>query len=271
MTMAKGISLHIGLNRVDPAHYEGWDGTLNACEADARDMQALAKSSKFKPMPLLLTAQATAKAVSAAIKKAAKTLVKGDIFFMTYSGHGGQVRDTNGDEDDDRMDETWVLFDRQLVDDELYALWGGFKAGVRIVVFSDSCHSGSVVRLAPPMISGGPRERLMPRQVGEKVEAAHQALYRGIQAAHPGAEKATVKASILLISGCMDNQTSLDGEHNGAFTEMLLKVWNGGKFRGSYRRFRDTIVSRMPASQSPNYFFAGAPDRAFEAQRPFKI
>jgi hypothetical protein len=271
MTMAKGISLHIGLNRVDPAHYEGWDGTLNACEADARDMQALAKSSKFKPMPLLLTAQATAKAVSAAIKKAAKTLVKGDIFFMTYSGHGGQVRDTNGDEDDDRMDETWVLFDRQLVDDELYALWGGFKAGVRIVVFSDSCHSGSVVRLAPPMISGGPRERLMPRQVGEKVEAAHQALYRGIQAAHPGAEKATVKASILLISGCMDNQTSLDGEHNGAFTEMLLKVWNGGKFRGSYRRFRDTIVSRMPASQSPNYFFVGAPDRAFEAQRPFKI
>jgi metacaspase-1 len=271
MTMAKGISLHIGLNRVDPAHYEGWDGTLNACEADARDMQALAKSSKFKPMPLLLTAQATAKAVSAAIKKAAKTLVKGDIFFMTYSGHGGQVRDTNGDEDDDRMDETWVLFDRQLVDDELYALWGGFKAGVRIVVFSDSCHSGSVVRMAPPMISGGPRERLMPRQVGEKVEAAHQALYRGIQAAHPGAEKATVKASILLISGCMDNQTSLDGEHNGAFTEMLLKVWNGGKFRGSYRRFRDTIVSRMPASQSPNYFFVGAPDRAFEAQRPFKI
>lgn len=269
--MAKGISLHIGLNRVDPGHYEGWDGTLNACEADAHDMHALAKASKFKPMPLLLTKKATTRAVSAAIQKAAKTLAKGDIFFMTYSGHGGQVRDENGDEDDDRMDETWVLFDRQLVDDELYALWGQFKAGVRILVLSDSCHSGSVVRVAPPMLSGGPRVRLMPRQVGEKVEAAHQALYRGIQAAHPGAETAKVKASVLLISGCMDNQTSLDGEHNGAFTEMLLKVWNGGKFRGSHRRLRDTIVSRMPASQCPNYFFVGAANRAFEAQRPFTV
>ena len=269
--MAKGLSLHIGLNRVDPAHYEGWDGTLNACEADARDMQALAKTNKFKPLGLLLTEDATTDAVSKAIKRAAKTLVKGDIFFMTYSGHGGQVRDTNGDEKDDRMDETWVLYDRQLVDDELYDLWGGFKAGVRILVLSDSCHSGSVVRMTPPMLSVGPRVRLMPREVCEKVEAAHQALYRKIQAAHPGAEKAKVRASVLLISGCMDNQTSLDGAHNGAFTEMLLKVWHGGKFRGNYRRFRDMIVSRMPSSQTPNYFFVGAPNQTFQAQRPFKV
>ena len=29
MTGTKGIALHIGLNRVDPAHYSGWDGTLH--------------------------------------------------------------------------------------------------------------------------------------------------------------------------------------------------------------------------------------------------
>jgi hypothetical protein len=28
------------------------------------------------------------------------------------------------------MDETWVCYDRQLIDDELYELWGKFKAGV---------------------------------------------------------------------------------------------------------------------------------------------
>lgn len=28
----KGLSLHLGLNRVDPAHYGGWDGALTACE-----------------------------------------------------------------------------------------------------------------------------------------------------------------------------------------------------------------------------------------------
>ena len=46
--MAQGISVHIGLNRVDPAQYEGWDGQLAACEADAKDMEALAKAQGFK-------------------------------------------------------------------------------------------------------------------------------------------------------------------------------------------------------------------------------
>ena len=46
--MPKGISIHIGLNSVDPAHYEGWDGALAACEADAKDMYALAKKQGFQ-------------------------------------------------------------------------------------------------------------------------------------------------------------------------------------------------------------------------------
>ena len=269
--MAKGISIHIGLNSVDPDHYEGWDGALRACEADAKDMQALARKCKFKPGAFLLTKDATADAVAKAIKAAAKTLSKGDMLFLTYSGHGGQVKDTNNDEPD-RMDETWVLYDRQLVDDELYDLWGSFKTGVRVLVLSDSCHSGSVTRAPKPaFLSGGARARLMPRQVAEKVESAHKALYRSIQKAHRGTEKTKVKASVLLISGCMDNQVSMDGTRNGAFTGMLKTVWNGGKFRGSYRRFRDVIVQRMERTQTPNYYFIGAASPDFEGQKPFTV
>lgn len=270
--MAKGISIHIGLNHVDPNHYEGWDGKLAACEADAKDMRALAKKQGFNPGPILLSARATADAVTAAFTSAAKQLAKGDILLLTYSGHGGQVRDTNGDEaDKDRMDETWVLFDRQLVDDELYDLWGKFKSGVRILVLSDSCHSGTVTRVVPDFIAGGPRRRAMPRSVGIKVEKAHQALYRSIQKAHPGSEKTKVRASVLLISGCMDNQFSMDGEKNGAFTGTLKKVWAGGRFNAHYRKFRDKIVSLMDPSQTPNYYFVGAPNPKFEAQKPFTV
>lgn len=268
--MPAGISLHIGLNRVDPDQYEGWDGQLTACEADAVDMAALAKKRGFKSSTLLLTKAATAEAVSNALLDAAQTLKSGDLFFLTYSGHGGQVNDTNGDEAD-RMDETWVCYDRQFVDDELYELWGKFRAGVRIIVLSDSCHSGTVLRDIPAFVSGGPRIRAMPTTVARKVQKAHAKLYKKIQDEHPAAEKTNVKASVLLLSGCMDNQTSQDGARNGLFTGTLKKVWNGGKFKGSYRKLRDTVVSKMPPDQTPNYYAVGVANQGFEAQQPWTI
>jgi len=88
---------------------------------------------------------------------------------------------------------------------------------------------------------------------------------------HPAAEKTKVRASILLISGCMDNQTSRDGDENGLFTGTLRKVWNGGKFKGNYRKLRDVIVSKMPSDQTPNYYVVGASNPKFEAQSPFTI
>jgi metacaspase-1 len=283
--MPKGISLHIGLNKVDPAHYQDgdgrpWDGALKACEADARDMDALAKKRGFTTRRLLLTAAATTDAVIAAIGEAAAKLAKGDLFLLTYSGHGGQMPDLNHDEDvlptgqKDRMDETWVLFDRQLVDDELYTLWARFKAGVRILVLSDSCHSGTVVRNIPPSLMGlpaGTRFRRMPVPVAERTFAAHRKLYADVQKANPTAEKSVVKASVLLISGCQDNQYSMDGDRNGLFTGTLKRVWRDGRFKGAHRTFRDCIVAEMPDTQTPNYYVVGKPNLAFEAQRPFAI
>lgn len=46
-----------------------------------------------------------------------------------------------------------------------------------------------------------------------------------------------------MISGSAGNQISMDGEQSGAFTGMLKKVWNRGKFRGEDRALRDKILS----------------------------
>ena len=281
--MAKGVSLHIGLNRVDPGHYAGWDGALVACESDAKAMKRLAAARGFKTT-MLLTRQAKAAAVTRTIAEAAARLGAGDTFFLTYSGHGGQVPDSNGDEKDDQ-DETRVLYDRELVDDELYTLWAKFKQGVRILVLSDSCHSGTVTRLASYRtvtegnVRGAPsytkdrpaRFRRMPLEIEGQVNKRHRKLYEEIQKSHMGSEHQAVGASVLLISGCQDNQLSADGDENGLFTASLLEVWKGGKFKGGYRKFREEIVNRMPPWQSPNLYRVGARDLRFERQTPFTV
>lgn len=267
--MVNGISLHIGLNSVDPKQYEGWSGELLACEFDAKDMEALAKAQGFAERTVLLTKQATAKAVLALIDAAAKKLVAGDVFFISNSSHGGQVEDTNGD-DPDGMDETWVMYDRMIVDDELYARWAKFKKGVRIIVLSDSCHSGTSIRFMPEFVSGK-RNRRMPIAVNERTYLAHKTAYDKIQKGLKTRTKVKVAASALLISGCQDPQTSLDGDRNGLFTENLKKVWNNGKFTGGYKKFHAQIVARMPREQQPNLFRVGARSAKFDAQKPFTV
>ena len=80
-----------------------------------------------------------------------------------------------------------------------------------------------------------------------------------------------VKASVLLISGCQDNQLSSDGNFNGLFTAHLLTVWNDGKFKDSYRKFHQAIVKQMPPDQTPNYYRVGSADSKFDALRPFTL
>lgn len=282
--MPQGRSLHIGLNVVDPDHYDGWDGRLVACEADAADMRAIAEARGFTASTLL-TAQATAKAVTDALTEAAGALASGDTLLVTYSGHGGQVPDQHGDEGADAQDETWVLYDRQLLDDELYALWGSFKRGVRIVVLSDSCHSGTMTRQArdaypglarSPITRGfdagsAPRFRNLPPDIEERTYTKNRRLYDGIQREFPKGDAVKPQASIVLISGCQDNQLSQDGDRNGLFTQRLREVWNDGGFRGGYRKFHRDIEALMPPWQSPNYYWVGRRNDAFERKRPFTL
>jgi metacaspase-1 len=290
----KALSLHIGLNAVSAAHYEGWSGELTACEFDANDMAAIARAAGMKST-VLLTSKATRARALAAVRSACKSLRSGDLLFLTYSGHGGQIPDVTGEEDD-KLDETWCLYDGQLIDDEMYAELSRFAAGVRILVLSDSCHSGTVLRAMPPpgAVPAGARSKMMPPAVGFRTYREHQAFYDKLQqdlasssgkASTPNPDTALAQvavskrriaianacqASVILISGCQDNQTSMDGDHNGAFTEQLLRVWNHGKYRGNYARFYAAIKANMPPTQVPNLFTLG-PVTTFVTRQPFSL
>lgn len=267
MPTARGRSLHIGLNFLDPRRYGGWDGELEACEFDARDMEALARDRGFRASALL-TRQATRARVLAGVAAAAKTLRPGDLFLLTYSGHGAQVPDVSNEEDDG-MDETWCLWDGELIDDEIYRALAAFRAGVRVVVLSDSCHSGTVVR-APRPRGRQPRgrPRALPQMAARRAYLARQRFYDRIPR---GASPADIAAAVLLISGCQDHQLSMDGPDNGAFTGALLEVWDGGRFEGSYADLHAAIRKQLPRTQSPNLMLMGTAAPALRREQPFQI
>ena len=276
--MTKGISLHIGINKVDPASYQlaptragwdcvvvdnkgaivrfpdsfnvAWEGPLTSCEKDAEDMFEIARSQKFKA-EILRTQQATASNVETAIRKAAKKLKSGDTFFLSYAGHGSQVEDLTGDEWDG-TDETWCLFDRMFLDDEQRALYAEFARGVNIVVLSDSCHSGSATRskhseIADESMLDQHRGR---RSMGERTAMAiyegNKKMYDQIQRSLPNPPP-TLKASRLLLAACQDHEYANGDNENGVFTRALKKVWSNGEFEGSYSDLARGIRQELQA------------------------
>jgi hypothetical protein len=341
----KGYALAIGLNKVDPAHYDGWDGALDGCEPDAEVMFAIAQQQGLEAEKLL-TADATHDKLLARLGKYAEELKSGDLLVVSYSGHGGTLPDENGDEQEltpgDLLDETWVLYDGQLLDDELAGAWSKFKSGVRILLFSDSCHSGTVLKCvmsdfgSPPLervrelnerwklqrrprlvnpraildasamrealrVRPGLRERLGPIErvapgaeppAAEPEEIAifenrsmpfstmiatygrHREFYRDRGTAAPKESELDIKATVILISGCQDDQYSTDLGFNGLFTWRLNEVWNSGNFAGDHEAFHQAIREKVLASnssQDPNYMTAGADNPEFEGEKPYTV
>ncbi len=269
--MAKGISIHIGLNYVDPDHYNGWDGKLNACEYDARDMKLIADSEGFQSS-IYLREEATRQKVIEAIQDTTTNLDSGDILFISYSGHGGQVPDLNSDESDSQ-DETWCLFDGELIDDELKYLWSKFREGVRILVISDSCHSGTITKEArnESIRYTDKTPRYMPVEVAAATYFTNKDFYDELGSNIRSVERSAVNATVKLISGCQDNQYSYDGTFNGQFTGKLKAVWNGGAFGGNYYQFHKLITNSLPQYQTPNYLTFGKDNSTFDNQKPFTI
>lgn len=115
----------------------------------------------------------------------------GDYFIFYYSGHGSSVPDKDGDEADGK-DEALCLVTPEgkidwnafLTDDELAeAMTSNIEEGVKVIIMSDCCHSGTISDF-------------------------RTADWGGLHACS--------------LSGCADNQTSGDTGKGGIFTHSLL-------------------------------------------------
>ena len=80
--MAIGLSLHIGVNFLDPIHY-GSDGALKGCVNDAKAMYKIATGQGFEST-LLLNEEASRPNIIRYLSQATVKLKAGGIFFISY-------------------------------------------------------------------------------------------------------------------------------------------------------------------------------------------
>lgn len=128
----------------------------------------------------------------------------GDQLYFHFSGHGGQVYDTSGDEVDGLDECIFACNLDKIVDDDLKKhLVDSLPAGSRLVAVLDCCHSGSGLDLPfCRTIKGGrthiPRSTPVPKPKS----------FTGATGAKGSKEVKDAKA--FCISACVDSSTAAD-------------------------------------------------------------
>lgn len=239
-------ALCIGIN-----DYPGTGSDLAGCVNDANDWAAELARRGFA-VDLMLDGQATGEAMRTAMSKLVGGAASGDTVVITYSGHGTWVRDDNGDEPDGRDEALcpWDIAERgPLLDDELYEILSDRARGVRVVMISDSCHSGSVARFALSTRRDADKVKFLPPAVFlSPEEAARAARIPRVSAGRP-------RHAALLMSGCADIEFSYDahfgGRPNGAFTYFALRALSSLPAGASYREWSARIAEALPSQDYP--------------------
>lgn len=150
-------ALLIGIGEYPP----GSEWTLVHGDNDVRIVREflLGQGLRGECIETITNEKATKKGILSALERLTKIAGKGDAVYIHFSGHGQQVTDLDGDEEDG-FDEAWVPYDawkkyvagvyegeNHIIDDEINVCLKKLRAKVgakgRITLVSDACHSGS--------------------------------------------------------------------------------------------------------------------------------
>lgn len=183
-------------------------GPCVGSKTDAEVASVLAKQMGFDTRTLF-DEQATYDTVLTALNAMVTDVQPGSTLFLFWSGHGGQMRDLNGDEIDG-MDECLYPWDNYLLDDELADIFDRVPAGVRVFFICDTCHSSTMAR--------------------QKLSS-------------PAFVQRSFKSSLVLFAGCAEGKVSWGSGYGGFFTTALIDSWREGI---TYSQWFDAAVQAMP-------------------------
>lgn len=182
----------------------------------------------FSDITSLVNEQATKVQIKKALLNLAKKSSKGDIIYIHFSGHGQQMIDLNGDEND-RRDESWIPYDaykkpcskdmgeKHLSDDEVAVVLHSIKKRIgvtgKILVVVDACHSGTATWSYD-------YEKESIRGTWEVFETSNNIIH--------SYSSNIIPQSWVTISACKDNQSNyeLREKHIGKLTYALYEISN---------------------------------------------
>jgi hypothetical protein len=229
----KREALLVGIN-----DYNGVND-LQGCINDVTNVRSVLKTFfgfENTDIRVLTDSRATRKNILSRLEKMVRNAVTGDYLIFHFSGHGSQIRDREGDELADHMDELIcpcdMNWDDGFISDDMFSdILKHLKKGVRMEILLDSCHSGTGTRDLMPILTSGRSDVRFSHYRYLKPPADIECRYLGDEETlKPSKSFSTDKEITLnhiLWAGCKDNQTSadalIDGNYNGAFSYYFCK------------------------------------------------
>jgi hypothetical protein len=142
-------ALLVGIN-----DYPGTQNDLQGCVNDITNLyDVLVKYFGFASTDIVMLSdrRATKQAILEGLKGLIAKSGAGDSVVFHYSGHGSQVRDMEGDELADGLDEIICPWDfdwdgKYIKDDDFASIFAALTKGTSLEVILDSCHSGTGTR-----------------------------------------------------------------------------------------------------------------------------
>ncbi|MBA3014313.1 MAG: caspase family protein [Proteobacteria bacterium] len=212
---------------------------LRGCINDVTNMRDILKTYlgfTNRDIRVLVDSRATKANIVSRLQTMVSTAKSGDFLVFHFSGHGSQIRDRNGDELEDQMDELICPYDMDwdgtfITDDSLNSIFSKLPKGVLLEVFLDSCHSGTGLRdinFGRPA-NLGPEHTTLDRFLAPPADIECRLEGEEDDLKSPRSFRSANRSTVhhILWAGCKDNQTSADAfinnSYNGAFTYFFCK------------------------------------------------
>ena len=255
---------------IDKYKNPAWN--LEGCTMDAAVMSGMLQDHFGFPgdnVRVVLDDRATKANILGRLDWLVRDAKQGDVLVFFYAGHGSQVRDRNGDELEDEMDEILcphdLDWDDPLTDDILHSYFTRVQKGVNLTIIFDCCHSGTGTRSlwAPVSPEGeiGEIEYQKTRYIKPPLDIEHRS--RGIALRARRLGETVIKENHILLAACTSAQEAQEkrfrGQARGAFSYYFAEALKRVDWKLSYReahqdtlvRLRDNGFVQIPQLEGP--------------------